>query len=228
MKGFFFLLLKYIVSITEQEEGYLYMSDLKPIFRHSKDEVWKELSKEIGAEFIEGGRRKSDKLCAKVKEWTVTLDTYSVTAGGAQNTYTRMRSPYINRDNFKFSIYHRDFLSDIGKLLGMQDITTGYSEFDREFIIKGNDKEKVKLLLANSKICELIQKEPTINLLIKEDEGWFTEDFPEGIDELYLEVTGVVKDVKRLKSMFDLFSEILNHLCHIGSAYENDPKLSIQ
>ncbi len=202
------------------------MSDLKPVFRHSKDEVWKELSKEIGAEFIEGGRWKADKINAKVKGWTVTLDTYSVTAGGACSSYTRMRTPYINRDNFKFAIYHRDFFSDIGKLFGMQDITVGYPEFDREFIVKGNDKEKVNLLFSNLRIRELIQKEPSINLQVKEDEGWFTENFPEGVDELYIEVSGVVKDVKRLKDLYELFSETINHLCHIGSAYENDPKLS--
>jgi hypothetical protein len=45
---------------------------------------------------------------------------------------------------------------------------------------------------------------------------------------LYLQVAGVVKDVDRLKLLYELFAETLNHLCHIGSAYEDDPKLALK
>jgi hypothetical protein len=62
---------------------------------------------------------------------------------------------------------------------------------------------------------------------VKDDEGWFGADFPDGMNELYYQVTGTIKDVNRLKSLYDLFAETLNHLCHIGSAYENDPRLKI-
>jgi hypothetical protein len=34
---------------------------------------------------------------------------------------------------------------------------------------------------------------------------------------------GVIKDVDRLKSLFDLFAETLDTLCVIGSAYETPP-----
>lgn len=47
--------------------------------------------------------------------------------------------------------------------------------------------------------------------------------FPNGVDELYFEVVGVIKDVERLKELFDLFSETLDELCRMGSAYENSP-----
>ena len=42
-----------------------------------------------------------------------------------------------------------------------------------------------------------------------------------------IEVGGVIRDVAVLKGLFDLFAEVLNTLCHIGSAYENDPQLSL-
>ncbi len=45
--------------------------------------------------------------------------------------------------------------------------------------------------------------------------------FPGGVDELYCRVSGVVKDLDRLKSLYYLFAEMLNHLCHIGSACGN-------
>lgn len=63
---------------------------------------------------------------------------------------------------------------------------------------------------------------------MKDDEGWFGATFPEGVDELYFQVLGVIRDLDRLKSLFDLFAEILNELCHIGSAYENDPNITLK
>jgi hypothetical protein len=36
-------------------------------------------------------------------------------------------------------------------------------------------------------------------------------------------VAGVIKDVERLKHLYDLFGETLDELCRIGSAYQSDP-----
>jgi hypothetical protein len=200
---------------------------LRKIFGPSKDEVWRQLSNEIGADFIDGGIWKGDKIVAKVKEWTITLDTYTVSTGKSHVTYTRMRAPYVNADGFRFKIYRKNIFSGIGKYFGMQDLEVGYPEFDNDFIIKGSDESKVRSLFMNDKIRALIQQQPSISLEVKDDEGWFVKNFPEGVDELYFQVTGVITDVKRLKFLYDLFAETLNHLCHIGSAYKNDPDLKL-
>jgi hypothetical protein len=199
------------------------MGLLRQLFGPSKEEVWKQLCNEIGAEFVDGGFWRGSKVVAHVKEWTVTLDTYA--AGENGPTYTRMRAPYVNKDGLRFTIYRKGFFSERGKRLGMQDIEVGYHEFDDDFIIKGNDESQVRSLFANKRIRELIQAQPSIRLHVKDDEGWFGAKFPEGVDELYLEVPHVIKDVERLKLLYELFAETLNHLCHIGSAYEDDPNL---
>ena len=49
-------------------------------FGPSKDEVWRQLSQEIGAEFVEGGFWKGNKVQAHVGPWTITLDIYTVRA----------------------------------------------------------------------------------------------------------------------------------------------------
>jgi len=203
------------------------MSILRQIFGPSQEEVWRQLCSEIGAEFVEGGFWRGTKVQARVKEWTVTLDTYTVSTGKSHVTYTRMRAPYVNKDGFRFTIYRKGLFSELGKRLGMQDIEVGDPEFDRDFIIKGNDESKVLALFGNPRIRQLIQAQPSISLEVKDDEGWFSASFPEGVDELYFQVVGVVKDVERLKSLYELFAETLDHLSHIGSAYENDPHLAL-
>ena len=111
-------------------------------FGPSKDEVWRQLSQEIGAEFVESGLWKGNKVQVHVKPWTITLDTYTVSTGKSSVTYTRMRAPYINPEGFRFTIYRKSIFSDLGKFLGMQDIEVSDPDFDEAFIIKGNDEFK--------------------------------------------------------------------------------------
>lgn len=205
----------------------LRMGLLREIFGPSKDEVWRQLCQEIGAEFVEGGFWKGSKVQAQVKEWTVTLDTYVVSTGKTSIPYTRMRAPYVNQDGFRFRIYRRGVFSELGKLLGIQDLEIGDPDFDRDHVIQGNDTAKVQALFANARIRQLIQAQPAILLQVRDDEGWFGPRFPEGVDELHFVVVGVIRDVERLRSLYELFAETLNHLCHIGSAYEDDPNLAL-
>ena len=192
-------------------------------FGPSKDEVWRQLSREIGAEFVKGGFWKQNKVQVHVGPWTITLDTYTVRRqhhphSHSHVTYTRIRAPYVNPEGFRFTIYRKGFFSDLGKLLGMQDIEVGDPEFDEAFIIKGNDENRVRDLFANAKIRQLILAQPKIRLTVKDSEGWFGPKFPENVDGLHFEVVGVIKDIDRLKSLFDLFAAVLNQLCRIGSA----------
>ncbi|GAB3547245.1 DUF3137 domain-containing protein [Spirosoma fluminis] len=201
------------------------MSILKKLFGPYKDEVWNQLADEIHADFVDGGFWKGSKVQATVGEWTVTLDTYTVSTGKVTTTYTRMRAPYVNKDGFWFKIYRNGFFSGIGKWLGMQDVELGYPEFDEQFIIQGNDEDKLRLLFANPKIRALIEAQPEIGLEVKDDNGWLSTPFPENVDLLTFQVVGVIKDVERLKLVYSLFAETLNHLCIIGSAYEDDPNI---
>ena len=196
-------------------------------FGPSKDEVWRQLSQEIGAEFVEGGFWKGKKVQSHVGPWTVTLDTYTDSSGESSTTYTRMRAPYINPEGFRFTIYRKGLFSGLGKLLGMQDIEVGDLEFDEAFIIKGNDESKVYALFANPKIRQMIQAQPKIRLEVKDSEGWFGPRFPEDVDELHFLAVGVIKDIERLKALFDLFAAVLDQLCRIGSAYKQVPDVDL-
>ena len=203
------------------------MGLIREIFGPSKAEIWSQLSQEIGAEYEEDGFFKAGKVVLSHKQWEITLDTYTVHTGKSTIIYTRMRAPYVNRDNFRFNIYRRSVFSWIGKLFGAQDVEVGDSFFDDEFIVQGEPEHLVRSLLTNGAIRQLIQDQPNIHFQVKGDEGWFNKSFPEGVDELYFEVVGVIKDKERLKSLFDLFSLVLDELCRLGSAYEEKPKVTL-
>ena len=204
------------------------MGLLRQVFGPSREEIWSQLSREIGADYEEGGFFKNGKVVLSHRQWEIILDTHAVHTGKSTIVYTRMRAPYVNRDGFRFKIYRRNIFSGIGKLFGVQDVEVGDAFFDDEFIVQGEPEHLVRSLLTNGMIRQLIQNQKDIHFEVKDDEGWFSEKFPEGVDELYFEVVGIIKDKDRLKNLFDLFSLVLDELCRLGSAYETDPGVTVQ
>ena len=207
------------------------MSFLRNLFGPSRDEIWRQFAAAVGGNLTEGGFWSGrSKVAAAHGQWIVTLDTCTVSTGKSSITYTRMRAPYVNPDGFQFTIYRRGMFSDLGKWLGMQEVTVGNPQFDGDFIIKGNDEAKLRRLFADAKLRELISAQPDIHFCVKEDENRFRggQNFPPDVDELYFRVTGVIKDVGRLKQLFDLFAETLDELCRMDAAYEKNPGVALQ
>jgi hypothetical protein len=203
------------------------MERLRKWFGPSKAEIWRQVCAETGAEYVRGGFWKGDRVQVTHDEWTITLDTYAVSTGKTTMVFTRMRAPYINPGKFRFTIYRRGFFSEIGKWLGLQDIEVGYPGFDRDFIIKGTNRNQVRALFENAKLRDLIAAQPQIHFTVKDNDGFGGTSFPADTDELCFHVGGIIKDLQRLKLLFELFAETLDQLCRIGSAYEEAPGVKL-
>jgi hypothetical protein len=203
------------------------MGIFRELFGPSKEEIWRQLCAEIDARYVKGDLLHGDKVEATVGEWTVTLDTYTVHTGKTSQTYTRLRAPFVNTDGFRFTIYRKSIFSGIGKFLGMQDIEIGDRFFDEDFIIQSSNRIKVQTLLTNPRLKELIQAQPAIRFEVADDAGFFGKKFPQGVDMLSFSALGVMKDVEKLKGVFELFSETLNSLCGMGSAYRQEPDVKL-
>jgi len=168
-------------------------------FRRRRDDAWRQLARELGAEFIPGGLFRTSKVQSHIKAWTVTLDSYSVPSGDSNTTYTRIIAPLLKKDGFQFWVFRTGLVARLDKKLGMQDIEIGDVNFDHDFTVQGNDEARIRSLLANVSIRQLIQAQKRIRLGVRKD-------------ELYFEAQGLIKDVERLKSLFELFREVLGQL----------------
>jgi hypothetical protein len=198
------------------------------LFGKSRKEVWKQLAKEIDADFIKGRLFQSPRVELKHNNWIICLDTYTVSTGKSSITYTRMRAPLINAKQFNFKIYRKGIGSNIGKALGMQDIEIGYDDwFDRDFIIKSNDEELLIKLLQNHNIRRLIEKQTKIVFELKDNEGRFGPKYNENESVLYFVVVGVIKDKERIIDLYDLFKEVLNEFESIGFTINQAPKVQL-
>jgi hypothetical protein len=208
------------------------MGILRKMFGPSREEVWSRLAEQIGARYEDRGFWKGGgRVVADVGEWTVTMDVYTETSGDPDSqmhhAYTRLRAPYVNPDGFRFSVRRKHLFDGIGKLLRRQDVEIGHRAFDEAFVVKATDEGKVRRLLRNKVLREMLEDLPDVHLEVRDDEGWFGPRFPDGVDELHLLVSGVVTDADLLEGYFDLFAETLHGLCHVGAAYEDDPGLDL-
>ncbi|MCE7995346.1 MAG: DUF3137 domain-containing protein [Roseivirga sp.] len=206
------------------------MGLLRDVFGPSQNEIWSQIANEIGGELIDGGFWDKDMLEFRHKQWAIVLDTYkSPGSNHSTSTYTRMRVPFVNTTNFYFNIYQENFFSSIGKLLGMQDIIIGDRFFDDQFVIKSNSDVTIKRLLDSDKLKQLISSIPRIKFCIRDDDGRiFKSGFPAGVDILYFEYLGVIRDKQTLLNLFLLFSAVLERLVQIDSAYEDDPGIGLR
>ncbi len=154
------------------------MSKSRSWFGPSKEEIWKQLALEIGANYVDGGWGGA-KVQAEYGEWAITLDSFAVSTGKSVMFFTRMRAPYVNRDRFHFAISRKNIFTGLGKLMGMQDVEVGHPDFDETFVIQGSDEKKLRALFANPQIRELVQSQPSIVLSVRGDQGWFSRIHPE-------------------------------------------------
>jgi len=198
------------------------------LFGPSRADVWALLAEEIGGTFNQGGWCHSkDRVDVSVGQWQVTLNNHVESTGESTISYTQLRAPFVNADGFRFRIYRASIFTPMGKFFGMQDVEIGDEEFDTEFVIKGNNESQLRRMFANPRLRELLRAEKSVHFEVCDDEGWFSQKFPEGVDELRFRALGTIKDIDRLKQLFDLFAETLHTLCHIGSAYEDDPGIKL-
>ena len=198
------------------------------LFGPSRKEIWRKLSDEVGGRYVDGGFWKGDKVQIDHDDWTMTLDSYAVSTGKVTIVYTRMRAPFVNSSGFRFLVYRKSIFTGIGKFFGMQDIEVGDQLFDQDFVVQSTDEGKIKILLAAPQLRELISAQKDINFGVKDDEGWFGTKFPEGVDELHFVQTGIIKDVERLKQLYELFAETLDELCRIGAASDRPPGVEVK
>jgi len=182
-----------------------------------KINIWQEFAKETNGIFTEGYSWNSDSTTIEYKQWKIIFDNYTLWSGKYSTEMTRIVVPIVLSDNFKFEIYNEGFIRKIEKFFGGQDIETGNSDFDKAFTIKSNNEFKIKTLLRNKELRDLIRSQKIINIQVCNNKGIWEEELPKGEFELSYFADGEIDDIKTLKSLLLLFNLILDQLFQMNS-----------
>lgn len=227
------------------------MSFLKNLIGPSAEEVWREVAEARGGVFFPSSfinLRLYPAMQAQVGVWPVRVDVYNID----KMTFTRFRTTFFNPAGFKFHIRTKTVFSNLGISLGMQDIEVGHpdygphepmfgtdsyldleevkrsrSEFDDQYVIQGNDRERVIRFFRRYRIRDLIR--PTTGMRFETVESQLLSDrLPPGVSKLeYLEV-GINRDARRLGELFDLYGEALETLVEMGLTTHNAPRIELK
>jgi hypothetical protein len=179
--------------------------------------IWQEFAKETNGTFTEGYSWNSDSTTIEYKQWKIVFDHYTLWSGKYSSKMTRVIAPITLNDNFKFEIYNEKLIRKIEKLFGAQDVEIGYPDFDKAFAIKSNNEHKIKTLLRNKEIRNLIESQKITNIQICSNKGIWEEELPKGEFELSYFTDGEIDDIKILKSLLLLFNLMLDNLFEINS-----------
>jgi len=119
-------------------------------------EVWKQIAADLKKDsdvydynaVIEQNGKKVDLM--------IDIDLGGGFEGGYENT--GFSAAIASDTGFRFAVHEDDFIDDIGKFLGLQDVKVGYTTLDKHLVIKTNDEVKVKALFAHEKVRDIFEK----------------------------------------------------------------------
>ncbi len=181
---------------------------------------WYEFATEVGGAYqeVEGGLwgQPHSRVAVAAGDWAIILEARERHEGQYSSaTYTLIRAPFVSNDRFRFKLTRRPKPREaIGP-------SVRYPEFERDFKIDGTEDSKIQAFIANARIRELVQDQPSIHLQVIQP--WWP--LPHRNRELRFEERGVIMHIARLEALFELFAETLNHLCAMGSASSDPPQL---
>lgn len=227
------------------------MGFLESLIGPSAEKVWQEVAIRRGGRFFPSSflqMRLYPGMRVPIGQWPVTVDVYQMD----KMTFTRYRTGFCNPGRYRFHLRSKSLLSNLGIVLGMQDIQVGHpdfgphepmfgtdsyldleemrnrrSEFDDTYIIQGENPGFVVDFFRNYRIRDLIRPTQGMRFETKDNEV-FGDSLPEGYSKLEYIEQGILRDAPRLNELFDLFGESLETLVKLGVTPQNAPRIELK
>ncbi len=186
-------------------------------FGKSYEAVWRQFAQKNNGIFSE----KDDTVEIVYKEHKILFDVYTnysvVGNSSVDREYTRVRLEFVSPDNLKLRLIPQGFIDTIGKLFGAQDIIIGDKEFDKRFVIKGNEEFKIQMLFSNEIIRSILLSQKDLYMEIMEEYGIFDEKIKEGYSMAIYISQEKITDAKQLNSLLQLYTNLIDQLIKSNS-----------
>ena len=178
------------------------------VFRGYRDEVWTALQRAMN----EGGAWDGRAVRVHHPPFVVTIDINAQLAGYASEVETRLRAAFPNPRTIRFRMVRQAWKSRLAQHLGLHDVEVGDAAFDAAFWIRAHDAEAVRRLLSDPELRDGLVRSPAWVVEVRDDDGWFGQEFPAGVDMLLLEAPGRVADPEAIGTMYDAMARLLDGL----------------
>ena len=182
------------------------MSWLKKLFHNPLNENWEALAQELDGEFEKGTWRILSKIHFAIDSRPIILDRYSVQAGNTSIPYTRLRAGVLLTDDLRFHVYRQGLSGRLAAFLGMQDINTGFRQFDDAFMIKGNDEPLIRKLFDDEPLRETLLAAKEVDVYIHEHKTVLGKAKPDKPIELWCQTHGFLSEKEPIYRMIAVLS----------------------
>ncbi len=184
-------------------------------------EAWQQYADLNGAEYNGGNLLKGPKLTRKYKNWTMEM---TVRSNSNENNVTYFETivhvPFISTSDFDFEIMPEHVVNKILKKLGRKDIQVGIPEFDKAFMIRGNEPERVKAFFQDQALRDSIMKMGNSVVGIDEQKVLFHHKESQPVQALTFSGNGLANSQAALDYLFGMLDRIMDQLVAIGKASE--------
>jgi hypothetical protein len=125
---------------------------------------------------------------------------------------TNIKSMLLAEPTFRFALYHENFMDEIGKFFGMEDIEIGYPEFDKKVVIKTDDPSAIHPFFEDRETRKVFGKLKNFNLGITyhHDENNLKQPY------LEFEIEEALDTLQLLKPVFYAYFNILKQIRFIN------------
>ena len=180
--------------------------------------IWEAFAEKIEGEYIPRKHWNSDRTLFHYKNFKIYFDYFTYYTSGKASlskTFTRVVIPYKSNDDFQFNIYEDELIFKIAKIFGFQDVKIGNEEFDKKYIIKTNNEQKLKNIFNSTTLHKKIENFENASLLISKKYGVWEEELPENEYELSFVLNYHVKDLETLTKSKDFITEFFDRFKNI-------------
>ena len=178
------------------------MEKVKNFSAETEEALWQQLTNDLNAQkdILEYTAR----LQCQGKNilFNIDVDLGGGFEGGFETTTFSASVPGNNE--FNFHLYPQDWVNEIGKLFGMEDIELGIPELDKAFIIKTNQPEKLRTLFADPAVQTALIRYPSIHLKLAQAEH------DVDVNQLSAYFYEAITDPAKLREVYHLLSTLLD------------------
>ncbi|MBK0401671.1 hypothetical protein I5M27_01660 [Adhaeribacter sp. BT258] len=180
------------------------MENLRQFSGENEAEIWQQ----IATDMQQQGEILTYSAQVKQQNYEVYFDIDIDLGGGFEGGFetTTFMAP-VENSALKFHLHPQNWLNEVGKMLGMEDVELGYPRLDQAFMIKANNPAALKTIFTDESIRQTLLKYPDCELKLSHE-----TDEPGARNLLTFSLDLAITNPEDLREIYSLMLQLLKKL----------------
>ena len=189
-------------------------------------ETWGHVVGELGGDVELTDRGKPRRAYIPHRDWLVVVDIYTVNTGSSTSRYARVRALFQRIGPFSLRVTRRNPFHALARLVGWGGIEIGYGKLDRTLFVRSDRPDIARPALRGSSLGQALLRNPAMKLVVTRPGKRIRTVTGDGVGEVQLLKSGVVRDVALLRELIQIVTGTLDELERLNVA-QADPVAGI-